>query len=99
MHVICYSIPYYSQSSGSRNDSEESAEKTRAIDMKLRAERTKESQICKLLLLGGGESGKSTLFKQVCCVMQPDRHRIFGYSGGITRIHHPIGLYLPLDLH
>jgi guanine nucleotide-binding protein subunit alpha len=38
---------------------------SKAIENKMAAEHQEEKQVNKLLLLGAGESGKSTLFKQM----------------------------------
>jgi GTPase SAR1 family protein len=43
-------------------------EKDRAIQAKLSADHTADKQVNKLLLLGAGESGKSTLFKQMISI-------------------------------
>jgi len=40
-------------------------DRSRALDAKMAADNTVEQQVNKLLLLGAGESGKSTLFKQM----------------------------------
>jgi len=49
---------------GSSGDVTNEKESSRALEAKIAKERLEEQQIKKLLLLGAGESGKSTLFKQ-----------------------------------
>jgi len=61
-------------SSGSDKTVEEERKKDRALDQKLRADMLTESRVYKLLLLGPGESGKSTFFKQLA----------FGYGTGFN---------------
>ncbi len=45
--------------------SKQAKEKDRQIQAKLTSDHTADKQVNKLLLLGAGESGKSTLFKQM----------------------------------
>jgi polynucleotide 5'-kinase involved in rRNA processing len=44
---------------------EEERERNKALEAQMRNDYTQEQRVHKLLLLGAGESGKSTLFKQV----------------------------------
>eukprot|EP01006_Ploeotia_vitrea_P054161 TRINITY_DN67856_c2_g1_i10.p1 TRINITY_DN67856_c2_g1~~TRINITY_DN67856_c2_g1_i10.p1 ORF type:complete len:372 (-),score=238.24 TRINITY_DN67856_c2_g1_i10:153-1268(-) len=56
------------QSSGSTPESKEARKRNKALERELRDQHNKESSVHKLLLLGAGESGKSTLFKQMVSI-------------------------------
>ncbi|KFZ67852.1 Guanine nucleotide-binding protein G(t) subunit alpha-3, partial [Podiceps cristatus] len=51
--------------SGASSESKESARRSRELEKKLQADAEREARTVKLLLLGAGESGKSTIVKQM----------------------------------
>ncbi|XP_010122013.1 PREDICTED: guanine nucleotide-binding protein G(t) subunit alpha-3-like [Chlamydotis macqueenii] len=51
--------------SGASSESKESAKRSRELEKKLQADAEREARTVKLLLLGAGESGKSTIVKQM----------------------------------
>jgi hypothetical protein len=50
---------------GSQYESKEAAAKSRKIEKQNQRDNDQSSAVVKLLLLGAGESGKSTIFKQM----------------------------------
>jgi len=62
----------------------EKNQQSRELDRQLQQDNMNDQQINKLLLLGAGESGKSTLFKQMMCIYGT------GFSETECRIYGPI---------
>ncbi len=58
----------------------EEAKRSRRIGRELRADFSRESKIVKLLLLGAGESGKSTVVKQMKLLYQVNKRQGVGFT-------------------
>ena len=70
LHPVLFRCLQAQNTMGCAASSSNETTSSRSIDRQLRKDAAKEATVIKLLLLGSGDAGKSTIMKQVCNNLQ-----------------------------